>query len=211
MTRFAIPALAALCTLGTSARASFIMTFVQEGNNVVATGEGTLNVSAFTAAQGFIFQAEVAPTFGQGSIISLGPASDVATTQYIGTISGDSFIGFGPPYDVEYRATSGSGDVVAIIAARYIFLPNNYVSGSMLSDTATWDNATIHSLHLYYGTFIWSWGSRATADFFEVNIPAPAPAVTPEPSGTALLVMALGTIGLYAWLRRRRGAAVMAV
>jgi hypothetical protein len=77
-----------------------------------------------------------------------------------------------------------------------LFLPVNYVSGAPLSDSATWDNATIASLGLTPGTYTWTWGSGASADSFTVQIEAS----TPQPGSMALLgagaLFGLGFVGL---------------
>ncbi len=191
MTRCAILALAALCTLGTTSRASFLLTFVQVGNDVVATGSGTLDIQDLSGGDQANSGPFVDPSYF--TMIAGGPTG----LYYLqnGTISGPANFGTGG----ETMASAASGDKVGIGIGLFqscVLTPDGYVSGQHLSDTTTWDNTTIAGLGITPGAYKWTWGTGANADSFVIQT------VTPEPSGTALLVMALGTIGLYAWMRR---------
>jgi PEP-CTERM motif len=97
-------------------------------------------------------------------------------------------------------ASSGGGDAAGILS-QDIYVPANYVSGSQLSDSATWNNTTISALGLTPGTYTWTWGSGPTADSLEV-------VVVPEPSSFILLgiVAAFGFIACR-WRRRRQAVA----
>jgi len=178
------------------AKASFIMTFVQSGSNVVGTGSGTINLFALTSDD-FAFT-EPAVSGPQG-LAALGPDT-VTTTAAYSAVSGPSSFGSGG----FFQASTGSGDTVAIavggVISDALFLPDNYVSGASLFDSATWDNATIASLGLTPGTYTWTWGSGASADSFTVQIDAS----TPEPGSIALF--SAGFVGLAA-LRRRKNKA----
>ena len=99
---------------------------------------------------------------------------------------------------------SGSGDTVGIWGSGIqLFIPAGYVSGNPLSDSATWDNATFSSLGATPGTYIWNWGSGATADSFTLNIGAVA---VPSPSiGRGLpVLLAVGGILFGAKLLERK-------
>jgi hypothetical protein len=72
-----------------------------------------------------------------------------------------------------------------------LIVPIGYVSGSALSDTSTYDNATFNSLGVTPGTYVWTWGSGANADSFTLNIGA---AVVPEPSSLLLLGAAFAVL-----------------
>jgi hypothetical protein len=76
-------------------------------------------------------------------------------------------------------------------------VPQGYVSGNPLSDTATWDSTTFASLGVTPGTYVWSWGTGANQNF-TLQI---GPAAAPEPGTLTLLGAALAS---FAFLRRRR-------
>ena len=178
------------------AQADFIETLLQQGNNVIATGSGTLDVAGLElnpiCSFGFCStNAGINPIIGT---ISTGPVNGVLNRFYSGFTGPVSF-GSG---DLTLPS-SGSGDTVAIDGAFEILsVPLDYVSGSALSDNSTYDNQTFGSLGVTPGTYVWTWESGATADSFTLNI-VPAP----EPSGLALLALPLGLVLLLAARRRR--------
>jgi hypothetical protein len=72
---------------------------------------------------------------------------------YQGSISGPSTFGAGGVN----RTTSAAGDLVGVAEdVQYLFVPLGYVSGTSLSDTATWNNALFASLGLTPGIYIYS-------------------------------------------------------
>jgi hypothetical protein len=75
-----------------------------------------------------------------------------------------------------------------------LVVPSGYVSGSLLSDTATYINQTFASLGAIPGTYLWTWGSGASDDTFTLQI-GPVAAV-PEPSSLLLLGIALAGLML---------------
>jgi hypothetical protein len=77
--------------------------------------------------------------------------------------------------------------------------PDDYVSGSALSDTLTFDNTTISGLGLTPGTYTYTWGGGPDADSYTVDIEASASTV-PEPGSLALFGSALALLAV-----RRRG------
>jgi hypothetical protein len=191
MSKFVIALSAIVLSVSPAARAGFILNVVQSGPNVVGTGSGTLDTTALSNLGSAGDQAEIFPSF---FAVSAGPATDVSVIDW-GGISGPSTIGSGPAV----FANSGSGDLVSIFTGG-IYTPTGYVSGSALSDTATWDGTTIASLGLTPGSSTWTWGSGPTADSFVLNI---GPVAVPEPSSTVLF--ALGAAALI-FVRVRRCA-----
>jgi hypothetical protein len=85
--------------------------------------------------------------------------------------------------------------------ATEVVVPLGYVSGTPLSATDTWSNATISSLGLNPGTYTWTWGDGPHADSLTVQIGA---AAVPEPSTAIVAVVGAGAFIAYGWSRHRR-------
>lgn len=177
---------------GKNAEASFILSIAQSGGSVIGVGSGTINTDGLidmgqTGGGGFIWGSYPV----SGSAIGLGNPS-VSVEGFTGLIVGPNAFGSGPLF----QASSGEGDPVDIAPVvntvplfGAVFVPVDYVSGSSLSDTSTWDNTTIAALGLIPGIYTYTWDSGATADSFTINVIS-----TPEP-GTNWLV-GVGTLGL---------------
>jgi hypothetical protein len=154
------------------AQAGFIVTLVQEGSNVVATGSGTINFTGLTLDGSISTSAFINSTDG---IIFTGPTSAVPTSIY-GHFTVSSSFQSGGPF---VPASSGNGDFVGIgLHNAELLVPSGYVSGNPLSDNSTFDNQTFSSLGVIPGTYVYKWGSGANADSFTVQIGAvPAPLI----------------------------------
>jgi hypothetical protein len=189
----AIVAMAAFCGILGQARqahAEFIITVSQDGSNVVATGSGTIDTAALTDEGG----ADEGGATGYGERLVVGGTTAVSVNLW-GGISGPA--SFGPDVDPFTLATSGTGDVVGIITDAGIYLSTDYVSGSALSGTATWADQTLSGLGMTPGDYVWTWGTGATADSFDVVING-----VPEPA--SLMLIGLPLIGLALMRQRRR-------
>jgi hypothetical protein len=182
---------AAIFASASYAQAGFILIIQQVGSNVVATGSGTINLSALTSNSS---EREYAQIISASGIFFDGSPAISTFDVYTG-LSGPSAFGSGG----YYGANSGSGDSVGISEGTSIFVPTGYVSGAALSDTSTYTNKTLAALHLTTGTYTWTWGTGATADTFELDI---GPASTPEPSTFALLALAASGLMLGFCFRR---------
>jgi hypothetical protein len=79
-----------------------------------------------------------------------------------------------------------------------VVVPVGYVSGTVLSDSATWTGQSLASLGLTPGTYTYTWGSGIHADSATVQIGN----TTPEP-GTVPLLGAILALGLAARSRTK--------
>ena len=59
-----------------------------------------------------------------------------------------------------------------------LIVPRGYVSGTFLSDSATYSDATFATLGVTPGTYVWTWGSGANQNF-TLKIPVPPPTGPP--------------------------------
>lgn len=174
-----------------------IFNIVESGNNVVASGSGTLNVAALSFSQTF--------TASQGIITPISAAVHVGApanfSRYIaipGTFTGP--LNFGSSSG-NRTATSGTGGRfgVNVFTLLNVYVPEGY-NGGALSGTSTFANLSFATIGLTPGTYTYSWGSGGNADSITVNIGNVA--AVPEP-GTVWPV-ALSGFGLWAWAVRKR-------
>ncbi|MGH7119591.1 MAG: hypothetical protein ACREFP_11485 [Acetobacteraceae bacterium] len=119
------------------AQASHIVNLTQQGSNVVATGSGTIDLTDLSFLDTNQNPSLIIPV---GEELILGPTSPTPYN-YFGFFTEPAGFGSG---GVAF-ASSGGGDVVAI-DGQAVYVPVGYVSGSALSDTATWNNQTFASL-----------------------------------------------------------------
>lgn len=169
------------------AHAAYIVTLTQAGSDVVATGSGTIDTAGLSFLVPGGFPSAIAPSAGE---ILTGPTSTNLISLYTG-VTGPASFGSGVGID----ASSGSGDAVGVADGRFIELPEGYVSGSVLTDSSTYDNQTFSSLGVTPGTYVYTFGSGATADSFTLQIGA---APVPEPASALLLGLPLGLVMLLA-------------
>jgi hypothetical protein len=165
----------------------YVVTLQQVGSNVVATGAGAIDLT------GLSFLGSVANTPGidpQLSVILTGAAGNIDEYMPSVALSGPASFGSGPTSN----ANSGTGDLVGITFSSEIFVPSEvwvpqgYVSGSLVSDTATYNNATFGSLGVTPGTYKWTWGTGVNQNF---TLDIPAPTVPDTGSTLGLLLLAL--------------------
>jgi hypothetical protein len=175
------------------AQADYIVTLVQQGNNVIATGSGTLDLAGLELnppsclVGGCFTNAGINPMVETISTGQGGNGDEVPSRFYSGFTTVPASFGSGGPT----FPNSGSGDTVEI-DGDMLSVPLDYVSGNALSDKSAYDNRTFGSLGVIPGTYVWTWGSGATADSFTLNI-VPGTNV-PEPASRTLLIA--GLVGL---------------
>ena len=77
----------------------------------------------------------------------------------------------------------------------FLVVPQGYVSGNPLSDSATYDGATFANLAVTPGTDTWTWGSGVNQNF---TLQVVGAATTPDTGSSLglLLVAASGLFGL---------------
>ena len=150
------------------AQAGYTVTLQQVGPDVVATGSGPINLTGLTFSQSFSvnpgIRAERVPS-GVSSLIYTGPTSS-SVDSYFGATGPTSFGSF--PFIFVTSANSGSGTMVGISAGLegiVIIVPTGYVSGTALSDRATYNGTTLEQLHVTPGTYVWKWGTGANQNF----------------------------------------------
>jgi len=177
------------------AEAAYIVTLEQVGNNVVATGSGTIDLAGLTKLNNV--GGNVGFIFAQAATIATGTTSSQTLTFYSG-LTGPANFGSGG----DINASSGSGDPVAIGGAfQELAVAADYVSGSTLSDTETYDNQTFNSLGVTPGVYDYTFGSGATADSVTVDIGVPI--AVPEPASLMLLGVGAAMTLLAARGRRK--------
>lgn len=175
-----------------NAQSTFDIYLYETGGNVEADGSGTFDITDLNDAGNVNSVASMQPS---GGSISLSSTASFSGESY-DAITGPSDFGSGG----NTFASTSSGDVVVLIPGlNRVGLPSGYVSGSSLSDTATWDAATLSSLGATPGTYTWTWGSGAHAGALNLFVGTAPPSV-PEPSQYGLGIF-LAAAGFIAWRR----------
>jgi len=167
-----------------SAQADYIVTLEQVGPNVVATGSGAFDLTGLSFVGTFASGAAMNPSTSILAVAS-GTVDDYVT------ISGPSSFGTGGAT----VASSSSGDAVAISGPTgEFFVPHGYISGQVLSDSSTYNNATFSSLGVTPGTYVWTWGPGADQKFtLEIKFPTPNNITQCKSNGWRMLSRANGT------------------
>jgi hypothetical protein len=187
------------------AQAAYTLTVKQVGGAVLATGAGSIN---FDALDVFGDELDTSLLYASEGAIIVGPTTPTDDTYYSGITGPDITFGTGG----EFFADSGDGGIVGLgtfveTSGGVVAVPQDYVSGTPLgTSSATWTNATVSSLGLMPGAYVWSWGSGASADTFTLDIAAGGVGGggpgTPEPA--TWVMMLLGLAGLALVRTRRR-------
>ena len=197
---FAAAAALGLAVFSAGAQASVVMSISEVGSDVVAMASGTLNLGglSFSSQDNGALNAFVFPSF---AAVGVGPApSD--TDVYSGAIAGPTTFGIG----ARTGASSGAGDAFALNGfTELLFVPRDYVSGSSLSASATFAGATLASLGISPGTYVYSWGSGLNADTFTIDVERGA---VPEPSTWAMMGLGFAALGFVSYRARRSAVSI---
>ena len=170
----------------------------------MATGSGSINFDALA-----LFGDEIDPSLisaSDGALI-IGPTTPTDDAYYSGVTGPAIAFGTGG----EFFADGGGGAIVGLgtfdeTSGGVVAVPQDYVSGAPLgTSTATFANATIKSLGLTPGAYVWSWGSGPTMDTFTLDVGVGAGAV-PEPATWAMMLLGLAGLAL-ARIRRLQPSA----
>ena len=178
-----------LCNCNQS-RADLVLTAIESGGNVVIESDGgSLNLSALTKLFATPTSRFVNP--GNGTFAFGNDPGGTDADRYSGGIIGPSNFGVG-------ASTSQSGEsgdyFVGIFSNSVLHVPIGMQSGESMSFTSIFAATSFDDLGMDRGTYVWSWGSGATADSVKLI-------VVPEPATCAIpcLVAVMGVT-----IRRRR-------
>ena len=175
------------------AQAGYIVTLQQVGANVVATGSGAFNLNGLTFVDSRIATNQ-ALVIANSGVIQTAPTGLVNVDEYNGFTGPASFGSGGFHF-----ADTGSGDFVGVSGTPggFFGVPQGYVSGNALTDSMTFNNATLASLGVTPGTYVWSWGDGANQRF-TLRIRA---AGVPD-GGTTVSLLGCALLGLAAFRRK---------
>lgn len=169
------------------ANADFVFTFVQTGNNVVSTGQGSLDLTNLILA---------GDQSAFGSVMAdccffVGPLAD--TDFYAGSLSGPMTLNDNGPFDFHLPSES-FGDTLGLffggLESDLFFVPHGYTNNEFLSGTSIYENETLESLDLIPGEYEWLFGGSNTINL-EVSV-----ASIPEPNSVVAFAMIVFFSGL---------------
>ena len=192
LTLFAIAVTSVFCIQPAQA---FTMTLQQVGSNVVANGSGAFNLSGLTGAGNL----GGGPSGVRASIgfIGIHPVPGLLPS-YAGFTGPTSFGSSGDLFSTD----ASSGNSVAISGLMGILVvPVGYVSGNALSNTMTFNNATLASLGVTPGTYVWTWGTGVANQNFTLQIGSLGVPGVPD-GGSTVSLLGCALFGVAA-LRRK--------
>lgn len=185
--------LALAMAIPASANAAVLITVTEVGANVEALISGSLDLTGLQARGIHNLATNVR---GTSPFLGSSKGTAMAYTTLVGPAS------WGPGTDL-MPASTYSGSIFGFTAnlsnnGAAIFLDPGYVSGDPLSAALTFNNATLSSLGLTAGEYIYKAPSGDTVTF---NMGA-----VPEPATWAMMIVGFGCVGFA--LRRQRKARV---
>jgi hypothetical protein len=141
----------------------FVITVSQQGPDVVWDGSGYFNLQALTKTG--------SSTLGAGfnanqAVWAIGPTTTVDQYTLISTFP-STFGSGGAAVSASAGSTFG---ILPSGGGRALYVPSGYVSNTVISGNATYNNTTISGMGLTPGTYTWSWGSGANASSIVMTI-----------------------------------------
>jgi hypothetical protein len=183
--------LAVVCLFVPVARADgFVVTLMQQGPNVVATGSGAIDLSGLNYL--FSVPDNGGYLFPRLQGFAVGGGSNYEDDVYNGA---GIFPVFGTGNQSTASENSGQPIGVIPIAAGALAVPKSYVSNSFFSNSSTYDNASFSSLGVTVGDYVLSWGAGQNQRL-ELDVVG-----TPEP--TSLMLFGSGLAALAGVTRRK--------
>ena len=188
------------------AQAAATITFSQVGNDVQASLTGTLSLAGLTADGAGITPNARVRGGGLGANVVLGPSTNTAATSY-SPISGPQSIGCSTSnIDASSGSAGPNGPFGINMSGNRLIVPVGFVSGSNVTASATWTRATISSLGLTSGTYVYRWGLESLTIIIPGPsgcIPTPSPAPIPTLSEWAEIMMMFLMILTVGWHFRK--------
>lgn len=181
------------------ADAAATISFSQVGNNVEATLTGTLSLAGLSVDPSGISPNARVRAGGIGANVILGPTASTVATGYI-NISGPVTIGCSTENISASSGSSGPNGPFGInMSGNKLIVPVGFVSGSAVSASATWSGASISSLGLIAGSYIYSWGGDSLTIIVSGPSGCQSGSAVPTLSEWMQFILALLVMAVISW------------
>jgi hypothetical protein len=138
------------------------MTLLEVGGDVVLSGAGTMNLTSLTNVQPLFRDSNIVPSISQFGCGLAGPGPFNSRLYTGATFNSPANFGTGG----QTLGSSGTGNFFGVtfaVSNNQLFVPSEYVSGSFISGTTTFNSTTLATIGATPGTYTWSWGAGVTA------------------------------------------------
>lgn len=157
-----------------ASHAVLTMRLQEQGNDVVLTASGSLNLKALTIDPELKALTGLNPSgFPIGPVAVVGPLGGTVgpfRDAYHGAISGPKSFGSGS-YSFPSSGTGGPAGIGTSVGfGNAVFVPLDYQSGEPLTGSSIFMDSTLTSLGVQSGTYTWTWGSGADQDSVVLKI-----------------------------------------